>query len=360
MTSIWLFGATGRGGRTVAQALTARGIPVVLLGRNPQQLASVAGSLSGGPDTVETLAIAGLSEVPSLIERHRPGVIVNTVGPFTQTGIPLALACLKAGTHYVDLANELDAVLRLLDLNAEAHDRGITIVTGAGFGVLATEALAITLRGEREPALKAEVAALPAVEALGSAVLASSVDVLAYGGRRYHDGQLVRNRFGADHIRVSLPSGSSREAVGVPTGELEAARRASGAGEVVAYSSEVPSGRIARALLPIMSVVLSVTAIRRQVLRLIEHLRLAPPVSRGEVSWAYARLEWADHSNAEAWLRTGEGYAFTGEVAALVADGLREGSLSAGAFTPGALFGPTLAVRAGAEVLVPGNKKAMS
>jgi hypothetical protein len=115
-----------------------------------------------------------------------------------------------------------------------------------------------------------------------------------------------------------------------------------------------------RMLLPIVSVVLRADVIRRQVLRLIERLRLTPPVSPGEVSWAYARLEWADGSNAEAWLRTGEGYAFTGEVAALVADGLREGSVSAGAFTPGALFGPTLAVHAGAEILVSGSKEVAS
>ncbi|MBV8292112.1 MAG: saccharopine dehydrogenase NADP-binding domain-containing protein, partial [Mycobacterium sp.] len=163
MTSIWLLGATGRGGRAVANALTARGIPVVLLGRNSEQLAAVAASLSGPPEAVETLAIAGWVELPALIARHRPGVVVNTVGPFTRTAVPLALACLKAGTHYVDLANELDAVRELLDLDAEAHDRGVTIVTGAGFGVLATEALAIKLRGEREPAVKAQVAALPAV-----------------------------------------------------------------------------------------------------------------------------------------------------------------------------------------------------
>ena len=109
-----------------------------------------------------------------------------------------------------------------------------------------------------------------------------------------------------------------------------------------------------------MSMLLSVNVIRRQVLRLIERLRLTPPVSPGEVSWAYARLDWADRSNAEAWLRTGEGYAFTGEVAALVADGLREGSVSAGAFTPGALFGPNLAVRAGAEILLSSNMEAAS
>ena len=279
-------------------------------------------------------------------------MVVNTVGPFTRTALPLARACLRAGTHYVDLANELDAVLQLLDLDPEARDRGITLVTGAGFGVLATEALTIALRGEREAAVKAEVAALPAVEGLGSAVLSSSVDVLAYGGRRYQGGQLVRKRIGGDHIRIDVPTGGTRQAVGVPIGELEAARRASGAGEVVAYSSEVPGGRIARALLPVMSVLLSVNVFRRALLRLVERLRIVPPVSPGGESWAYARLEWADGTGAEAWLRTGEGYAFTGEVAASVVEELRGGAVSAGAFTPGALLGPTLAIRAGAEILL--------
>ena len=87
---------------------------------------------------------------------------------------------------------------------------------------------------------------------------------------------------------------------------------------------------------------------------------MSPPITPGEVSWAYARLEWADRTTAEAWLRAGEGYAFTGEVAALVADGLRDGSVSVGAFTPGALFGPTLAVRAGGEILLSGNIEAAS
>jgi hypothetical protein len=43
----------------------------------------------------------------------------------------------------------------------------------------------VELRGGRSPAARAMVAALPAVQRLGSSVLASAVDAIAYGGRRY-------------------------------------------------------------------------------------------------------------------------------------------------------------------------------
>jgi short subunit dehydrogenase-like uncharacterized protein len=197
------------------------------------------------------------------------------------------------------------------------------------------------------------VAALPAVEQLGSSVLASAVDAIAYGGRRYRDGRLERRRLGADHERIPIPHAPAREALAVPTGELEAARRASGAGDVLAYSSEVPTGPLVRAVLPAVSALLAARAIRGGVQRLISRMRLTPPAKTGDVSWAYARLEWADGSRREAWLRTGEGYAFTARVAALAAAWLGDGTAEPGAFTPGALFGAELARLAGGEIVTP-------
>jgi hypothetical protein len=82
-------------------------------------------------------------------------------------------------------------------------------------------------------------------------------------------------------------------------------------------------------------------------------MRLSPPVKSGEVSWAYARLEWAGGAHREAWLRTGEGYGFTAKVAAHTAARISNGAAKAGAFTPGALFGTDLAREAGAEIITP-------
>ena len=256
---IWVFGATGLSGRAIADELVVSGADVVLVGRDADRLAAAAGSM-GGP--VGQRVVPGPAELAELIRAEKPGVVVNAVGPYGATAPPLLAACLAAGTHYVDQANELDSVRQLLDRDADARSRRLTLVTGAGFGVLATEALVIQLRSDRPPAARAVVAAVPAVQGLGSSVLASAVDVIAYGGRRYHKGRLERRRLGADHVQIPIPNGSPRGALGVPTGELEAARRASGAGEVVAYSSEVPNGRFVRAALPAVSAALAVRPIR--------------------------------------------------------------------------------------------------
>ena len=226
-------------------------------------------------------------------------------------------------------------------------------MTGAGYGVLATETLVIGLRGDRPAAESASVAALPAVDGLGSAVLASVIDAVAHGGRRYRDGHLVRTRLGADHARIPLPDLPARDALAVPTGELEATHRASGAGAVLAYSGEVPSGRMARALLPAVSALLAVRPVRALLQWFVSRLRLSPPAQSGEVSWAYARLEWAGGIRREAWLRTGEGYRFTAKVAAHTVARISNGTAQAGAFTPGALFGTDLARDAGAEIITP-------
>ena len=348
MKAIWVFGATGLSGRGVARELVDRGADVVLVGRDQDKLASVSESIGGSP---RTRVVSDLAELIRQIRVEKPGVVVNAVGPYSATTLPLARACLAAGVHYLDQANELEPVRDLLELDGEARREGVTLVTGAGFGVLATEALVIELRSGHRPPARAMVAAVPAVQELGSSVLASAVDAIAYGGRRYRDGQLVRCRLGAQHERIPIPGAVPREALAVPTGELEAARRASDAGDVIAYSSEVPSGRAVRTLMPAVSALLGVRPIRAAVQRLIDRMHLTPPNKAGDVSWAYARLDWADGTRREAWLRAGEGYAFTARVAALAAGQLGEESTPRGAFTPGALFGADLARQAGGEIV---------
>jgi short subunit dehydrogenase-like uncharacterized protein len=352
MQTIWILGATGKGGRAIASELIGNDADVVLVGRDPDRLATVAASLGGQNCTILS---PGPVELVALIAAERPTVVVNTIGPFGETSAPLARACLAAGSHYVDLANELPPVQAVLNMDADARSEGVTLVTGAGFGVLATETLVIELVSGRPAAARATVAAMPAVDGLGSAVLSSVIDAVAYGGRRYRDGHLVRTRLGAEHAWIALPDSPAIQALAVPTGELEAAHRASGAGDVVAFSSEVPSGRTVRAVLPVLSALLAARPIRAGVQRLVNRARLTPPAKSGDTSWAYARLEWPDGTHGQAWLRTGEGYRFTARVAAHTATRISEGQGAPGAFTPGALFGADLARDAGAQIITPGT-----
>jgi short subunit dehydrogenase-like uncharacterized protein len=186
---------------------------------------------------------------------------------------------------------------------------------------------------------------------LGDALAGTLADTLAAGGRRYEQGRLVRARLGGDAERLTLPDGSIVQTVGVPVGEVEAARRASGAPFVVA-ARQAPAGRAARALLPAAASLLSLPALRNAAKRRLARVRVTAQEHSREYSWAHARVQEPDGSTREGWLRAGEGMAFTATVAAEVASRLSRNEGRPGAYTPGALFGPELAVKAGGQFIL--------
>lgn len=350
---IWIIGATGRIGRIMAKQLAPHH-PLVLIGRDQPRLRALADEIGGD---CRTIVAATPEAVIAEFGRGAPAVLVNLVGPFARTGVPIARVC-PPGTHYVDLANELDAVTALLALHDNAAAAGRTIVTGAGFGVLATESVVLTLCADRAmPPERVRVDAVALIDSapdrIGSALAGSIVDVLATGGRRYANGRLVRARIGCDPEQLTFPDGTTATTGGGPSGELEAARRASGAPFVVAASGEAPSSPVVRAILPAVTVLLSVPIVRNAAQRRLANVTIGGRPRTREFSWAHARVQDRDGASRDGWLRAPEGMEFTVAVAVEVTGRLARGEGKPGAYTPGALFGPELAEKAGGVFIVP-------
>jgi hypothetical protein len=178
---------------------------------------------------------------------------------------------------------------------------------------------------------------------------------MAAGGRRYAEGRLVRSGVGGDGQRVTAPDGTTVVTGAMPLGDLEAARRASGAPFAVAASSEAPAGPLASMVMTALSKVAAWQPMRGVLRRLLARLRLpAPPPSR-QFSWGHARVQWADGSVREGWLRAPDGMVFTCGVMSEVAARLANGGSRPGAYTPGALFGPELALTAGGKLILDGT-----
>jgi len=346
---VWVLGATGRSGRAIAAALAAQELPVVLVGRDNARLAAVA------PRGSRTVVADSVHAQATEIRRQRPVVVINTIGPFTRTVLPIAQACLPA-SHYLDLANDVRSTADLLGLHEQAVAAGRTLITGAGFGVLATESVVARLCPDQPPAAQVRVDALPSVATeqgeVGEALAATILGALPEGGWRYRGGHLVRTRLGSDPERLTLPDGSQVVTAAVPFGELLAAQRASGAPDAVSASSLLPAGAAARIALPLARAVLSIGPLRELAQRRLAQVRTKARPRPTEHSWAHARVQWPDGTVREAWLRTGDAQDFTVATVALVAARLAAGHSSPGAYTPAATFGPDLAVDAGGTFLV--------
>lgn len=299
-----VLGATGTTGGLIADHLVRRGASVVLAGRDTGRLAEAAERIAPGNPSVTTTTV-DLADPDGLQALARSGrVLVNAVGPFARLAPPVVAACLAAGTAYVDIANERAAVRALLDHDDQARERGVPLVTGAGFGLAATEALVLALLAEGVRPSRVLVAAAAGSPLDTEGVRSTLTETVSDGATTYRGGQLVRAPFGQDSMSLSF-GGASRVVVPAPVGDLEAALRISGAADVTAC-----------------------IALRGS----------AAPDHR---SYTYAEIVDVEGLTHTAELSTGEGYVFSAAVAAEAAFRLL-GTTRAGAWTPCDLFGVDL------------------
>jgi short subunit dehydrogenase-like uncharacterized protein len=357
-TEVWIAGGAGRSGRVIAAELVSRGLTPVLTGRDAGRLAEAAAQAGAA----RTLVTASVAELAAEIRRQQPAVVINTIGPFTATAPPLIEACLP-GSDYLDLANDVAAVSAVLGRHDRVAAAGRTAVTGAGFGVTATESVVVSLCLDRPAPARVRVDMVPSLSLeagpLGAALAASLLDGLPgvpgggrYQGRRYVNGRLAAARLGGDQARLTLPDGTEVTTAAMPLGELVAAQRASGAPSVVAASSEMPSSPAVRVVLPLAAALLQIGPVREFAKSRLARVQLKARMRPREHSWGHAVVTWPDGTTREGWLRLGDAQAFTGAVPAEIARRLLAGQGRPGAYTPAALFGPSLAEAAGADYLI--------
>jgi short subunit dehydrogenase-like uncharacterized protein len=357
-STIAILGASGLVGRAIiAELVTSGDWHLTLVGRDKSRLDAAARAVAdAGSAAPATLAIGEDRNWEATLDRvRRPDLVLNLVGPATDTAPPVRAWCLRNGVHYCDVANELEAVRGALASDRHARQANASVVTGAGFGVVATEALVWALRGDRSPARSARVAAIPGMTNRGRNVAASAVEVLTAGGRAYRDGTLTATRPGAAFWRIPTPTGRTMGAIGVAVGDLVSAQRASGADDVDAYTTEIPTNAVLRAALPTVAKAAARFGAVRRMLEYGVTLTDSPgPGDDGDdyVSLSYAELEWADGETRAGWLQMGDGYAISGKVAADVVRAQLTGAVPAGAHTPAAVLGPQLAYQAGATLVI--------
>lgn len=136
MADFLLYGATGYVGRGAAGFAAERGLSPILAARS-EGVADVASDL--GLDHA-VLPLDDTRALDRLLEDVP--VVLNCAGPFVHTHRPLMEACLRTGTHYVDITGEGVVFEAAASLDGEARAAGTMLLPGAGFDVVPTDCLA--------------------------------------------------------------------------------------------------------------------------------------------------------------------------------------------------------------------------
>jgi short subunit dehydrogenase-like uncharacterized protein len=297
-----LYGAAGHTGSLIAQHAQERGHRPLLAGRSAPSITDLSEKLD------LEYRIVSLDDPEALVgELAGVDLVLNAAGPFLHTANSLAEACLEAGVHYLDISNELQVFRTLYDLDERAQQSGVSIIPGVGFGVVATNCLARYVSDAVGGATSIEVGSRIASAHPGPGAAATMRENLPYGGWIRQGGELIPQQLGTGTATIVFPDGTFG-AMPVPTGDLEAAFQATKAPNVIAYSVSAEASDEAA----------------------------SEPGSLRSFGWA--RATGAGGERAEAWLETGDSYAFTADASVRAVEETLALSLS-GAFSPAAAFG---------------------
>jgi short subunit dehydrogenase-like uncharacterized protein len=270
------------------------------------------------------------------IDLNGVALVLHCAGPFTITSAPMVDACLRGGAHYVDITGEIPVFESILERDAEAKARGVTLLPGAGFDVVPTDCLAAMLAGRLPGATELLLAFHTKGSALSRGTTRTMIESIGDGGAIRRDGRIVRVPFAYD-VRTIPFSCGERTAMTIPWGDVSTAFHTTGIPNIRVYIAAsrkaVARARWLRWLLPLLS--------PKPVRRLVQKLA-APRGGPDEHMRAAGRVYlWGEVSNGTEsramTMTTPEGYAFTVCSAVNAVERVLDAT-RAGAFTPATLF----------------------
>ncbi len=194
--TIAVYGATGHTGGLVARELAARGLDVVLAGRDEARLRERAGSINGRVEvhrvaTDDTRGLRGLAE--------EVDAVVNCAGPFSLTGEAVVEAAIAGGAHYVDHAAEPLYHRRVFERFAiPARAAAVAVVPGMSFYCSVADTVAHRLAAQLEGVDRLTVAYAVDDWLMTPASQAAARQIAAEGRLTFVDGRL-------EHVTGEMP-----------------------------------------------------------------------------------------------------------------------------------------------------------
>ena len=136
-----IYGATGYTGKLTARTAKAQGLKPILAGRSADKLRPLAEELGlewRAFDLADKTKLdAALGEVAT---------VLHIAGPFSATSKPMADACIRTKTHYLDITGEIAVFESLAKRDAEAKAAGVMLLPGVGFDVVPSDCLAAHIK----------------------------------------------------------------------------------------------------------------------------------------------------------------------------------------------------------------------
>ncbi len=328
-----LYGATGYTGVLTARLAKQQGMTPILSGRDQDKLARLAAELGFEHRTVSLNQPARLDDALADVD-----VVAHMAGPFSQTCAPMLAACLRTGTHYIDITGEYPVMEYCAKAGPVAAEKGIMLLPGAGFDVVPSDCLAAYV-GAKLPAavhLTLGFSGMTRVSR-GTAKTALSFVGLAAAARR--GGRIVRHR---EPFRHQLDFGAGPvDVVAVNWGDISTAYHSTGIPDIDVFFEATPQLEKLSSVNPAVGWVLRRRLIQRFLQSRIDRRPAGPDEAERARGSAVIMAEAVDGKRRcfAARLKTPEPYSLTAETALEIVRRIQRGDFKPGFQTPSLAYG---------------------
>jgi short subunit dehydrogenase-like uncharacterized protein len=333
-SSFLLYGANGYTGELVARLAAERGLRPLLAGRDARKIEPLATSLG-----FESRSFA-LDDAPA-IDAALQGVsaVLHCAGPFSRTSKPMADACLRTGTHYLDITGEIAVFEALAARRAEAEAARVMFLPGVGFDVVPSDCLAAHLK-RRLPSANHLTLAIQGSGRISHGTATTMVENINRGGVVRRDGRLTPVPAAWRTREIDFGRGP-RTATTIPWGDVATAFYSTGIPNIEVYAAIPASARrmmkASRHVGPLLAT--------RPVQRFLKNrIKAQPPGPSEQERTRGASFVWGEVSDDAGQKRSSrqrgpEGYALTAMTALLAVERVLAGNAPPGFQTPSLAYG---------------------
>lgn len=329
-----IYGATGYTGKLVARTAKAQGLNPLLAGRNEARLKSIAAQhgfeyQAFSLDEQEALD-AGLSQVDA---------VLHIAGPFSQTSKPMVDACIRTGTHYLDITGEIDVFEACAARDEEAKKAGVMLMPGVGFDVVPSDCLAAHMKARLPDATELTLG-ISGLGHMSHGTAKTGVESIGKGTRVRRDGRIVTARK-TPRREIDFGEGA-KQGVAIGWGDVATAWHSTHIPDITVYFESSPQleqmakmGRIARW-------VMSRGPMQRALKKRIEQQPEGPTDAERREGYAllFGEAVNAEGERVQTRLRTPEGYTLTALTTLEIVGRVLAGEVKPGFQTPSLVFGP--------------------
>jgi len=329
-----IYGATGYTGKLVAKRAKELGLEPVLAGRNEDKLRAVAEPLGFAYQAFD------LSDTDALENELKDvNVVLHIAGPFSATSKPMVDACIKMGTHYLDITGEIDVFEALSNRDAEAKAANIMLLPGVGFDVVPSDCLAAHLKGRMPDAKELEIF----IEFSGRpsrGTAKTGVESIAIPARVRRNGDIIS--LGAPQYKEFLLGNRSQKGVSVSWGDVSTAYHSTHIPNITIYFGATKQIKQMADMPKILRKLFATSLGQRFLKAQIDKMPEGP--SDEERATAETRLLGIAQNEkgeiAQTLLTTPDGYTLTAETALEIVCRVEAGHAKPGFQTPSRVFGP--------------------